>query len=204
VRNNNGDVNGYKVGGGATVTSSFGSISISDIEGDAVLQNDNGGVVLKGANGSAQLRSKFGNIEASGVRKAVTATNDNGAISITGAQAGVTASTKFANIRLDRVAGPIDATNDNGGITVTGSKKNAACEPIRLTSKFGNIKVAVPEGGDYDLSARTKHGKIHTSLTITMQGQLSTENMNGKIGRGGCELRLINDNGGIDISVAQN
>jgi len=28
--------------------------------------------------------------------------------------------------------------------------------------------------------------------------------MTGKIGRGGCELRLINDNGGIDISAAQN
>jgi len=37
-----------------------------------------------------------------------------------------------------------------------------------------------------------------------MQGQISPENMTGKIGRGGCELRLINDNGGIDISAAQN
>lgn len=204
ARNNNGDVHGYKVGGGATVTSSFGSINISDVGGDAVLQNDNGAVVLKGANGGAQLRSKFGNIEASGVRKAVAAMNDNGAISITDAQAGVNASTKFANIKLERIIGPIDATNDNGGITVTGRKKSAACEPVRLSSKFGNIKVAVPEGADYDLSARTKFGKIHTDVTITLQGQISTENMVGKIGRGGCELRLINDNGGIDISASQN
>jgi hypothetical protein len=204
VRNNNGDVQGYKVGGGATVTTSFGNINIADLQGDAVLQNDNGGVVLKGANGTAQLRSKFGNIDASGVRKAVTATNENGAINITDAQAGVTASTKFANIKLDRVIGPIDATNDNGAITVAARKKSAVCEPMRLTSKFGNIKVAVPEGGDYDLSARTKYGKIHTDVTITLQGQISTENMSGKIGRGGCELRLINDNGGIDISASQN
>jgi len=204
VRNNNGDVNGYKTGGGATVTSSYGHINISDIAGDAVLQNDNGTVVLKGATGTAQLKSKFGNIEASGVQRAVTAFNENGAITITDAQAGVTASTKFANIKLDRVAGPIDATNDNGAITVSGRKRSTVCEPIRLLSKFGNIKVELPESSDYDLNARTRFGKIHTSVSVAMQGQINTENMSGKIGRGGCELRIFNDNGGIDITSVRN
>jgi hypothetical protein len=206
VRNSNGAVEGYKVGGGATVTSSFGGIQVAEVEGDVVMQNDNGAISLKAVTGAAQLRTKFGQIEVSGIRKAVIAMNDNGGIHITDAEADVTASTKFSPVKLERVSGAVTVTNDNGSISAMGLKRsgNKPCDPIRLSTKFGPIKVAVPEGGDYDLIASTKFGKIHSSVTIAMQGQMSLENMSGKIGRGGCELRLTNDNGGIDISASRN
>ena len=106
---------------------------------------------------------------------------------------------------MERVSGPVQVTNENGGISTMGLKpaSNGACQPVRLSTKFGEIKLALPADADYDLTARTKFGKIHSAVTIAMQGQISTENMSGRIGRGGCELSLINDNGGIGISAEQ-
>ncbi len=206
VKNDNGAVEGYKVNGNATVRTSFAAVQIAEVAGDAVVQNDNGGIALKDVTGGARLRTKFGTIDASRIGKVLTANNDNGSIHVFNAVGGSTVATKFGGIKLDGAGGPVEATNDNGEISVSTRRGPVkGCEPIRLATKFSPIRVTLPAGGgDYDLSASTHFGKIHANVTVAVQGEQSENKMAGRIGRGGCELRLTNDNGGIDINAAQN
>jgi hypothetical protein len=59
--------------------------------------------------------------------------------------------------------------------------------------------VRLPEGAGYDLTARTSFGRIANELPITVTGQTGGDSLNGKIGKGGCTLSLINSNGNIEI-----
>jgi hypothetical protein len=47
--------------------------------------------------------------------------------------------------------------------------------------------------------ARTSFGRIKSDLPVSVSGITSNDELNGTIGGGGCELRLTNSNGAIEI-----
>jgi DUF4097 and DUF4098 domain-containing protein YvlB len=175
-------------------------LEASGVKKDISATNENGGITIRDAGGAVTAKTKFGATVLERVSGLVTAASDNGAITITRALAGVTASTKFAPVKLDQVAGAVEVMNDNGEIVVAGLRRiGKGCEPVKLSTRFNGIRVELPADGDYDLAAKTMHGRITSDVTVLMQGQLREEQWSGRIGRGGCELRLVNDNGGITI-----
>ena len=56
-----------------------------------------------------------------------------------------------------------------------------------------------PAAAGYNVTARTSFGRIHSDGDITVTGDLSPDSLTGKIGSGGCDLRLMDQNGNIDI-----
>jgi hypothetical protein len=95
-------------------------------------------------------------------------------------------------------AGPVSVENQNGSVTVQ-AKPGQRCQPISLHTSFSPIRVTVPGGAGYNVTARTSFGRIHTDVDMTIAGEIGGNELTGKIGGGGCELRLINQNGNIDI-----
>jgi hypothetical protein len=73
------------------------------------------------------------------------------------------------------------------------------CRPISLSTSFGPIKVSLPNGQGYDVGARTSFGRISTGPPITVSGQVGSESLSGKIAGGGCQLKLVDQSGDIDI-----
>jgi hypothetical protein len=61
------------------------------------------------------------------------------------------------------------------------------------------MRVAIPPGAGYNVTARTTFGRIHSDADLTVAGNIGGDELHGKIGAGGCELRLMNQNGSIDI-----
>jgi hypothetical protein len=57
----------------------------------------------------------------------------------------------------------------------------------------------VPRDAGYDVTARTSFGRIHSEPELVVSGALSADQIGGRIGSGGCELRLADQNGNIDI-----
>jgi hypothetical protein len=64
------------------------------------------------------------------------------------------------------------------------------------------MKAYVPAGANYDLTAKTTFGRISSELSVTASGTTSGDSLTGRIGAGGCELRLANSNGSIEILKA--
>jgi hypothetical protein len=71
-----------------------------------------------------------------------------------------------------------------------------------VKSSFGPIRIAVPAGPGYTVEARTSFGKISSELDMTTTGTIGGDAVNAKIAGGGCELRLNNANGNIEIGKA--
>jgi hypothetical protein len=51
----------------------------------------------------------------------------------------------------------------------------------------------------YDVRVCTSFGHIKTDFSITTSGDLGTDSLNGRIGKGGCQLSLRNSNRSIEI-----
>jgi len=83
------------------------------------------------------------------------------------------------------------------------TKSGPRCQPVTLTTSFAPIRVAIPSGTGYNVTARTSFGRIHSDHELTVSGGIAPDALSGKIAGGGCELRLTGQNGNIDILKSQ-
>jgi hypothetical protein len=108
------------------------------------------------------------------------------------------AKSSFAGITVDDAVGPVTVENANGSVTVA-ARPGPACQPIAVQTTFAPIRVAVPAGLGYSVSGKTSFGRIHSEPEMTVSGAIAADSITGKISGGGCEMRLTNQNGNIDI-----
>src|SRR5260370_23881446 len=52
----------------------------------------------------------------------------------------------------------------NGGVSVAAVRPASACRDISLKTSFSSIRVRIPAGVGYNVSARTSFGRISTDL----------------------------------------
>jgi len=103
---------------------------------------------------------------------------------------------------LSGVEGPVvDVRNQNGAVEVEAAA-GRACTRITLATSFAPIRVRLPEGVGYDVTARTSFGSIHSEMPLTASGTIGADSLNGRIGAGGCALSLTDSNGNIEILKA--
>jgi hypothetical protein len=125
-------------------------------------------------------------------------TSGNSAIRLNGIGGEVYAKTTFSGVTIADAAGPITVENQNGSVTVE-AKSGQRCQPIALHTSFAPIRVTVPWGLGYSVTARTSFGRIHSAHEMAVVGDLSPETVTAKIAGGGCDLKLVDQNGNIDI-----
>jgi hypothetical protein len=197
IKNSNGAVDAHNVTGSAWLMNSFGAITASEIGKSLEATGSNGAVRANRVGGTATVRNSFGatDIEDAG---GVDVTSGNGAVKAIGVRGAAKVHTSFGGITIENVTGPVDASNSNGSITVIASAAGG-CQPITLKTTFGPIKLALPGNANYNVSASTSFGGINTEFPVTVSGQTNSESIQGKIGNGGCELKITDSNGRIEI-----
>ena len=188
VRGSNGALEAHNVTGWASLTNSFGAISASEIGKSVEITGSNGAARASRIGGTVTVRTSFGATEIQDAG-GVDVTSGNGAVKAIGVRGAAKVHTSFGGITIENVSGPVEASNSNGSITVT-SNASGGCQPINLKTTFGPIKLALPANANYNVSAATSFGGIHTEFPVTVAGQTNSESIQGKIGNGGCELKI--------------
>lgn len=197
VRNSNGAVEANNVTGSAWLTNSFGAISASQIGKSLEATGNNGAVKATRVGGIATVRNSFGATEIQDAG-GVDVTSGNGTVRAQGVHGAAKVHTSFGGITIENVSGPVDASNSNGSITVS-SNATGGCQPVTLKTTFGPIKLMLPDNANYNVSASTSFGGISTDFPVSVSGQTNSESINGRIGNGGCELKITDSNGRIEI-----
>jgi hypothetical protein len=197
IRNSNGAVEAHNVTGSAWLTNSFGAISASEIGRSLDITGSNGAIRANRVGGIATVRTSFGSTEIQDAG-GVDVTSGNGAVKAIGVRGAAKVHTSFGGITIENVSGPVDASNSNGSISVT-SSATSGCQPITLKTTFGPVKLALPGNVSYNVSASTSFGGINTEFPLKVSRQTNSESIQGKIGSGGCELKIIDSNGRIDL-----
>ena len=200
VHNQNGEIVANGVAGVADLYTTFASVTVSGIGKSLTVHAQNAAVRGDSVSDSATVDTTFGSVDLRNVKGGARVTTGNSPIRLTTVGGEVFAKATFAGVTITDAAGPITVENQNGSVIVE-AKGGARCQPVSLRTSFGPIRVTVPRGSGYNLSARTSFGRIHTDTgtTISVSGDISPDVLNGKIGAGGCDLRLMGQNTNIDI-----
>jgi DUF4097 and DUF4098 domain-containing protein YvlB len=202
VQNQNGEIQATGVGGAADLHNSFGAVRFSRIGKNLTVRSQNAGVVGDSVGGSATVETSFGNVDLRDIKGGARITAGNSPVRLASVSGEVYAKTSFGGITLTDVAGPVTAENGNGSITVE-VRRGPKCQPVSLHTTFAPIRVTLPQGTGYNLNAQTSFGHIRTDFEIAATGEIGRDSLAGKIGGGGCELHLIDQNGSIEILKGQ-
>ena len=197
IRTNNSSVNGEKVGGPVTIQTSFGSVTVSDIQRGVRIQSSNGSISIAKAHGECNVKTSFGTVHATDIGGRLSVENSNGAVKASNTQ-GAQVTTSFGPVILEDVSGPITVENQNGAVEAT-SSSHGACQPIVIRTSFSTLRVRLNPEASYRVAARTSFGKIRTDFPLNVSGSISSDDLNGTIGGGHCEMRLTDSNGAIEI-----
>ena len=198
VRNQNGRVEANGVAGMADLETSFASVKFTGIGKTVRVVARNSAVTGDTVGETATVQTSFANVDLRGVKGGARVTANNAGIRMAGIGGEAYAKTSFAGITVEDAGGPVTVESANGSVTVT-AKAGQACRPVAIQTSFAPIRVGVPAGLGYTVSGRTSFGRIHSEPEITLSGALTADSINGKIAGGGCEMRLTNQNGNIDI-----
>jgi hypothetical protein len=198
VQNQNGEVQANRITGLAELATSFAPIQVSHIGKALTVRASNATITGDTVGESATVETSFGGVDLRGVKGSVQVTAGNSSIRLVGIGGGVYAKTSFKGVTISDTAGSITVESANGSVTVE-PKATQRCEPISLRTSFGPIRVTAPAGVGYNVVAKTSFGRVHSEPEMTISGEISNETLNSKIGGGGCELRLMDQNGDIEI-----
>jgi len=198
IDNGNGEVGVTGVTGRATIHNTFNRVRVSRVSRGVVIRSTNANVTGDTIGDSATVETTFGGVDLRGVKGPVRVTASNSGLRLGGVDGEVYAKTTFAGTTISDAAGPITVESQNGSVTAE-ARAGARCQPVSLQTTFAPIRVTVPSGGGYNVTAHTSFGRIHSQHEIQVSGDLSPQSIAGKIGGGGCEMRLSGQNGDIEI-----
>jgi DUF4097 and DUF4098 domain-containing protein YvlB len=198
----NGKITIHDVRGSVTLKSSFGAIEATNVPKGIRAVTGNGAITLTDIGADAYAKTSFGSVLAEHVNGNLTVEDSNGSVTARNVKGDATVNTSFAGVTLESIGGRIRVDNQNGAISVFAVRPASGCRDISLKTSFSSIRVHIPEGVGYNLTARTSFGRVSSELPVTATGNLGGDSLNGTIGAGGCQLQLTDSNGSIEIAKA--
>ena len=204
VKSENGSIRLSDVAGDAVLQTSFAPVSFSQVGGDVSVGAQNSTVTGNSVGGDVSVTTTFGSIALEGVKGGANATANNSSIRLGTVEGSISAKTSFGGIAVTNSSGPVSLANQNGSVTV--ESNSGRCQPIEVNTSFAPIRVTLRDEVGYNLEARTAFGRINTTFIVSgnatnsQNGRVQETSISGHIpGSGNCELRLLNQNGSIDI-----
>ena len=198
VQNQNGEIQATGVAGAANLHNTFSPVRVSRIGKGLTVRSNNANVTADVVGGPAIVETSFGSVDLRDLKAGARVTAGNSAVRLSGVAGEVYAKTSFNGITLSDIGGPVTVESGNGSVTVD-ARPGPKCQPMSLHTSFAPIRVTLPANQGYNLFAKTSFGRIHTDFEVAVSGEIGADMLNGKIGGGGCELRVTGQNGNIDI-----
>ena len=198
VHNQNGRIDVNSVAGVADLQTTFAGVKFTGIGKSVRVTAQNASVTGDTVGESATVQTTFANVDLRGIKGGARVTASNSGIRMTGIGGEAYAKTSFAGTTIDDVAGPVTVESANGSVTVS-PRAGQPCKPVSLQTTFAPIRVAVPAGVGYTVTGKTSFGRINSEPEMAISGAIAPDSISGKIAGGGCDLRLVDQNGNIDI-----
>ena len=178
---------------------SGGGITVGNLTGRIETRTSGGGLHYGKITGTIDGHTSGGGIHLEACTGDVTLHTSGGGIDLGPVAGNADVSSSGGPISIDGIGGTVKAHTSGGGIDVafTGPLKGD-CD---LSTSGGGIRVKVDPKSDFELDARTSGGGVHTSLPVTVQGEVGHGKLVGRVNAGGHLLKLHTSGGGIHIEA---
>ncbi len=172
-----------------------GSISVSDLDGEARAETSGGSLTFGNISGTAWGRTSGGSITIGDVGGSVDAETSGGSIHINRSAGEVRALTSGGGIVVNEVGGKIEASTSGGSVDVTLTEQPRG--DCRLSTSGGSIEIQLAPGIALDLDASTIGGRVTSDFSV--DGTVKRGSIRGSINGGGPQLHLRASGGSIRI-----
>lgn len=143
--------------------------------------------------------STNGYVEVDSITGGVKARSTNGNVKIQSASGDVIAKSTNGKLDFDDVCGKIDGSTTNGSITAVISDA-VEFRGLNLGTTNGSINIYCPDDINADVTAHTTNGSVRTEIPVTVQGDFGGKSFEGRMNKGGAQIRLHTTNGSIEIN----
>lgn len=193
VNAGNGPVSiaGLRIAAGLSVNNINGLVQIRDIDGPVTVQTAYGDITADNITGDAKLSTKDGNVKAKGIGGSLSASTSNGSLELEDIDGNADAETKNGKISIIEVRGNVQADTLNGEIDVGSAVVGGSWD---VDSSIGEIRLRLPESGDYSVNGSVTFGAISSNLPL----KIEDKTVQGSIGLG---THRINVDANSDIAI---
>jgi hypothetical protein len=163
-------------------------VRASSSNGKLCLMGMRCGVRAHSSNGSVRIEDVVGDIEI---------TTANAKVSCDCTCGRLVARSSNGKIELGEHSGSIDASTSNGLIHASIDKLSR--EGVNLATSNGRIVLELPDDPNAEIDIRVDNGVIRNELDLGSAGEESNGRLRGRLGHGGCPIKLRTSNGTISL-----
>jgi Toastrack DUF4097 len=179
-----------------TARTGSGGITVENIGAETRINSGSGGLTIKGVKGSLHAETGSGSIHGEGIAGEVTASTGSGGVDLEQVAPGdARVETGSGSVKLRGVKGGLRVSTGSGGIHAEGEPTH----DWHLGAGSGSITLKVPPQASFNLDARTSSGSLTVNHQVTMQGAISKNHIQGKVGNGGVIMDVHTGSGSIAI-----
>lgn len=189
IQNGTVSIDGSLLYGGLEVDATYSRLYLQQIAGPLSATVKSGSIEGQGLRSASKLLIDNGNIIVAGAIDDLSLSTVNGSIQVQHAAGSVEAETKNGQIEIHEAAGIVKADTLNGSIEAASSVVGG---PWDLDSSIGEIRLGLPEQGDYAVFGAVTFGEIYTELPLEVSGK----KVSGALGEGRYNIR-VNANSSI-------
>ena len=160
-------------------------------------RSSNGKICLEGIDRDVRAHSSNGSISICEVNGDIDVTTANAKVACRCTHGHLRARSSNGKIELGGHRGSVDASTSNGIICC--SLESVGEVGVQLTTSNGRIVLELPERLDADVDMRVENGLIRNDLDLEQQSGDENGWVRGRLGKGGCPIRLRTSNGTISI-----
>ncbi|MDD2611163.1 MAG: hypothetical protein PHR38_00085 [Bacteroidales bacterium] len=183
------DLNAYQ-----NMSTSGGNIHINNIVGKIEAGTSGGNIVINHSTGDVNASTSGGNISVNGLKGNIKTFTSGGNIHVSETEGTVDVSTSGGSIHMDEISGSVCAYTSGGNISVD---VNLLTENLQMETSGGSINCTIPKGLglNLDLSA----DNIETQL-LNFSGTSEKNKILGTMNGGGIPVSLKTSGGYINLN----
>jgi len=163
-------------------------VRVSSSNGKLCLAGMRCGVRARSSNGSVRIEDVVGDIEIN---------TANAKVCCDGTCGRLVARSSNGKIELGEHRGSIDASTSNG--LIQASVEQLSSEGISLATSNGRIVLELPDEPNAEIDVRVDNGVIRSELDLGCEAEDAHGRLRGRLGRGGCPIKLRTSNGTISL-----
>ena len=186
---------------GIECSTSFGSIKLTNIEGNIKSETSFAPINAEDIQGELQLKTSYGSITCRNiVSTSLRAKTSFSSIKCENVQGPAQLETSYGSIKCrDFTSADIAAQSSFGSIDIECSPSTSAEMSADVATSYGSIEFVTPPKFSGEVDLETSYGSITTNLPIALKGQISKNKIEGAIGDGKGKLHLKTSFGSITL-----
>jgi DUF4097 and DUF4098 domain-containing protein YvlB len=199
VRGSHAGVQATDVRGPVTVTTSFRDVVLDRIDGEARVEQEHAGVEANDVRGPLGVVVQHGDVQVRRIGGRLEVRTQHGGLQAEDIEGGARVDVSGDGVVLDRFTGAVEVEASRGGVSLVPA--GPLTEAVSARSRYGGVRLEVPEGSRFDLTADASRGEVEVDLPGLMVIESRPRRLSGRLGDGGATVSLSAEHGDVHVEA---